>query len=309
MFGKKGKGGEQGSGRRTHFGDEQEGYAFRRSRTLSGSLANSVESANAKRANLKSDRVKLHGLHSSRRSLKAGLVALLLLALVSGFLLSHSLAFANLSVPANAAQAGAPSALRNTLRDYVNGHPAEAFAISLNEQRAAEFLQTHGHPEVAGLNTSISWIGFNDTIAVDFRRPIALWQMNNETYYVDKRGVVFQHYQGPKPSLEIKDTSGYIAELARQDMLASRQFISYVGQLAGELRRIGVNPIQQVVIPPVVRQVNIYIQGRDYEIRVNTSRDPESQAQDIKHAIQYFEKQGISPEYIDVRVEGKAFYK
>jgi len=55
--------------------------------------------------------------------------------------------------------------------------------------------------------------------------------------------------------------------------------------------------------------MNIYIKGYEYEIRVNTSRDPWSQAEDIKQALQYIQKRGIAPQYIDVRVEGKAYYR
>lgn len=310
IFGKKGKGSEQGTRiRQAHLGEEQDGYAFRRSRTLSGSLSDSVNSANAKRAALKSDRVKLHQLRSSHRKLKIMLLMAALICLGSGFLLSHSLAFATISVPENIATLKAEQDLRAALKTYVNSHPSEGFSLTLDTERATGFIQRSGHPEITGLTASINWFTGGDTVSFQFREPIALWRIDGEQYYVDKQGVVFQNYQGPKPNLQIEDASGYVSEMARQNKNMSYQFVSYLGQLAGELQKTGSAPIQRVVIPREVRQLNIYIKGHDYPIYANTMRSAPSQAKDIKLTLQYFKKQGSTPQYVDVRVAGKAFYK
>lgn len=310
IFGKKGKGSEQGTPiRRAHLGEEQGGYAFRRSRTLSGSLSDSVNSANAKRAALKSDRVKLHQMRSTHRQLKAGLAAAVLLLAGSGFLLSHSLAFATISVPEAISSTKTQQSLEAALQAYVNSHPSEAFSLTLNTERATGLIQQSGHPEIVGMKTNINWLTGGDTVTFEFRNPVALWRIDGIQYYVDNKGVVFQNYQGPKPNLRIEDASGYVSEMARQDKNTSYQFVSYLGQLAGELQKNGSAPIQRVVIPEEVRQLNIYIKGHNYPIYVNTMRSASSQAKDIKLSLAYFKKQGTKPQYVDVRVAGKAFYK
>jgi hypothetical protein len=55
--------------------------------------------------------------------------------------------------------------------------------------------------------------------------------------------------------------------------------------------------------------VDIYLSGREYPIKTHIDRHPFVQASDVVGAIRYIETHGISPVYVDARVEGKAFYR
>lgn len=313
MFSRKGKGGEREEVRRRairqpHLSEGQDNYTFRRSRTISGSLSNTVSATNAKRPDLKSDRVKLHELHASKRFLRSSLGAVILLVLVCGFLLSNSVMFASIQFSASSAPASSQDALRRAVRGYINSNPSQALTISLDETRLTRAIQAN-HPEVAAVEVKTTWFDGGDTLLVHFRTPIVVWEIGGQRFYVDKHGVAFKHYYGPEPALKVEDITGYMPELAEEGSVASQQFIGYLGQLLGDLRAVGVGRVERVVVPPVPRQLNIYLEGREYPIKTHTSRDPYVQAQDIKHALQFFDKQQITPQYVDVRVEGKAFYK
>lgn len=291
--------------------ESQNEYSFRRSRTLSGSLSSSVTASKTRQPDLKSDRVKLHELHSSHRFLRAGLILLLGLVLVSGFLLAHSMLFADIRLAyQRAIPASEQESLQQMLTDYVNRNPSQAFTVSFNEQQAAQFLQ-QTHPEVAFIEADVSWFGIGaDALRIGFRKPIVVWQIAGQRYYVSKDGVAFKRYWGPQPRLKVEDQSGYQPELAKEDSVASQRFIGYLGQLLGKLqdsKRVGI--VERVVIPPVPQQLHLYIGDRNYPIKTNTMRNPTAQAHDIAYALKYFDEQQITPEYVDVRVEGKAYYK
>lgn len=312
MFGLKGKGSkreERHERRQPHLSGGQEDYAFRRSRTLTGSVSNRVESAKSGHTDLKSERLKLHVLHRHRRFLKTGLFVVALFAFGLAFFVSNSLLFIEKRFEAAAAvPAEDQQALRDSITAYVNSHPSEAFLINLSERRLTQFMQVQ-HPEVSSVDVQRQWFGPGGSIVVQFRTPIVAWQVADSRFFVDASGVAFTKHYGPPPALQVEDASGYTPELAANGSVASQRFIGYLGQLLGELRAQDMATVERVVIPPTSRQLNIYLEGRPYPIKTHVDRDPYVQVADIKNALAFFDEKQITPEYIDVRVEGKAYYR
>lgn len=314
MFGFKGKGSKREVARggdkvrQPRLMEGQEAYTFRRSRTLTGSLSSKVTSSGAKRPDLKSDRVKLHELHRHRRLLKSSLGTLLVLLLITGFFISNSILFASKQfVAASTVPPENRQALEAAITAYVNRYPAQAFLVSLDEQRLTQFMQA-AYPEVASIAVKDAW-SIDGVITVKFRTPIAVWQIGGDRFYVDSQGVAFTSQYGSEPKLKVEDVSGYTPEAALESSVASQRFIGYLGQLLGALDAQGVGTVDRVVIPPLVRQLNIFMKGRPYPLYTHIDRDPYAQAADMKSALRFFDQRKLSPEYVDVRVEGKAFYR
>lgn len=295
--------------RRPRLMDGQESYTFRRSRTLTGSLSGNVGSTNAKRPDLRSERLKLHDLHRHRRLLSVSLAVVTCLTLAVGFLVFNSVGLAQQRfMTASSMSADDEKVLRGTISDYINRHPTQAFLINLDIERLTQFMQAK-HPEVASVQIDNTLLGAASNITVRFRQPIVTWQIAGNAFYVDESGVAFAKNYGTKPALYVEDTSGYTPEAAAEGTIASKRLIGYLGQLLGVMREEKVGIVERIVIPVSIRQLDLYIEGREYPIRTHIDRDPYIQAQDLKSALAFLDERQLKPEYVDVRVEGKAYYR
>lgn len=287
----------------------QEEYAFRRSRTLVGSLSNDIESAATKKPDLKSDRLKLHELHAHRRLVRASLISIMTLAVLVGGLIQNSILLAEKRY---ATHSDVPMAERQAyeraMEAYINAHPLQSFLVTLDAAKLATALQVK-HPEIAavGIQTGLSGAAGLD---FHFRTPVAVWRIADKQFYVDENGIAFSNHYGAEPAIRVEDTSGYMPnDASRRAPVASKRFIGYLGQMLGAIRMQRVGSVERIVVPASARQIEVFLKGRKYPIKTHVDRDPYAQVEDVKRALTYFDKKGITPKYIDVRVEGKAFYK
>lgn len=286
----------------------QESYTFRRSRTLTGSLSSGVGSTNAKRPDLKSERIKLHELYRRRRFLRFGLVLVLFCAVLAGLLLKSSVPFAHYRFEA-ASSLSAPDtrALKEVVSRFLDRYPTQVFVANLDAERLTEFMQTQ-HPEVLDVHVKSAWLT-TSTVTVRFRTPVVTWNIAGNTYYVDESGVAFGKLHGAAPVLRVEDNSGYQPAEGAGGAFASKRLIGYLGQLLGALRSENVGAVERVVVPVSIREFDLYIKGREYPIKVHMDRPPRAQAIDLKNALAFLDGRRITPAYVDVRVEGRAFYK
>jgi len=83
-------------------------------------------------------------------------------------------------------------------------------------------------------------------------------------------------------------------------------FVYRLEQEAGDL---GIK-LEKVVLPlGKVREVYVYLQGREEYYKMVVDRSPAVMIEDANRVMRYLEGQGIKAEYVDVRVEGRAFIK
>lgn len=57
------------------------------------------------------------------------------------------------------------------------------------------------------------------------------------------------------------------------------------------------------------RELYVDLEGRTEYYKVNLDRETAVTAEDIDRMVRYLEKNGVTPEYVDVRIEEKAYYK
>jgi len=67
---------------------------------------------------------------------------------------------------------------------------------------------------------------------------------------------------------------------------------------------------QKVVIPPrALRYVDLYLSGVSYPFKAQIDRNPANQVLDIINMKKYLDEKNITPSYVDVRVEGKGYWR
>lgn len=68
--------------------------------------------------------------------------------------------------------------------------------------------------------------------------------------------------------------------------------------------------INRVVLPAQkAREIRVFIEERNEYYKMNLDRGSAVQAEDLARMKHYLEEKGIEPGYVDLRVEGRAYYK
>lgn len=286
--------------------EQNESYAFRRSRTLTGSTAPTVRSAGEDRAQLKSPRIHLHELRAHRRRLSLYLFGALVVIVAGGLLITQFVGKVGdvQSTPQNSAVDAAH--YTQVLDEYYGAHPFERFRFALNQQRLSDYLAQKA-PEVASMKVAGSHLIGQATMTLSFRQPVVVWEISRQKYYVDADGHDFKINYYAEPAVVVKDQSGISPDVGA---VASNRFLHFLGRVVSLTNQSGVAKVNGVIIPPnTTREVDLQLEGRGFIVKTLLDRDPAAQTTDILNILKYLDAKGIKPQYVDVRIAGKAFYK
>lgn len=105
------------------------------------------------------------------------------------------------------------------------------------------------------------------------------------------------------PTIEIAD------ENIRAGSITTRMS-EYIGQLENDLRDFGINPKKAVIPSGSIREVDFYLDGYTGFIKTTIDRGTGVTAEDTERMLRYLRERGINDfSYIDVRIDGKAYWK
>lgn len=285
--------------------EAEQNYTFRRNRTLTGSLSPHVASAAELAGDLQSSRTHAHYLALQRRKLVAVLSAVLVCSAVFAGLL-YNLTARPVVTSTDHALALESKRYEDAIDTYLGMHPIERLRPLLNEAQLNEYLR-ETVPEVA----SVQQVGFVEFSSTEFtltmRHPVASWIIGGKQYFVDTEGVSFEKNYYETPAVSVIDQSG--VQQNAGTTVASSRFLAFVGRVVAYAKTQGL-VIEQAIIPVgTTRELEVHIQGRGYPIKLSLDRPPAEQVEDMQRAIAYFDSKHQAPQYIDVRVAGRAFYK
>lgn len=278
---------------------------FRRSRTMTGSLSNTVKSATEQSATLRSERLKHHDLRATRRRIVGLLLGCLVAIGVLYWLLGQFISSVKI-VTEPPATADASSTYQHAIQSYFHSRPGERFHVTVNTQALTAAVQAE-YPEVRTITMHSDGFLVPSVATVSLRTAIAVWTIQGKKYYIDEHGVAFTRTPQYEPSLVVEDNTGI--DPADTGALASERMLHYIGRIVALVQQNNFTVNKLELPADTSRQVNIYLEGRGYPIKTHLDRDPAAQAQDVINALRYIDTRAISPEYIDVRVSSKAFYK
>jgi hypothetical protein len=276
--------------------------AFRRSRTLTGSISSRVAAAVENVSQLKSPRLEEHELRGHRRKLTMLLGASVAVIVALVWLIDSTIVFIQASddSPVKARQLA-------LVEEYLQQHPAQRFSFALDQAQLTRAVQAKA-PEVASVTIQGDDKYALYTVSVAERTPIAQWKLGQDVYLVDAEGVAYQDGNVSTVGLlQVKDESGL--PLASQKV-ASKRTMQFIGRVVAQLQVQGAGTVVEVILPTgLLKQIDIVLESRPYRIKLHTDRSPEGQAADILATLRFIDARQIVPAYIDARVEGKAFYR
>lgn len=280
-------------------------YAFRRNQTLTGSTSSSVSSLNETQANLKSPRVHGHLLRQQRRRL--GALFLLIIAACGGLM---ALLWQFTAVPE--VQAASDPSLQlssqyeSDIQTYFASQPLERLRPFLHVAHLKDYLQSVA-PEIKDVQLQGN-SGFGKSLfELSLRHPVAEWGMGGQQLFVDETGTPFTRNYFSPPTLQIIDQSHI--EASAGQAIASNRFLGFVGQVINQAQRRKYT-ITQVIIPAATtHQIELHLGQVPYPVKFSVDRGAGEQVEDMDRAIQWMKKHNLTPQYIDVRVGGRAYYR
>lgn len=282
----------------------QDDLSFRRSRTLQGTTSSSVKSANQKRTQIQSKRLKKQQQRRRRRLMIGGFFSLVVVAFGLYYLISqYSAEVTSVSFTSNTIQSPPANIYKKVIAEYLGVRPVERFRFALNEKSLSQFVSVK-LPEVK----QVQGIG-KGVYKIELRRPIASWKTANTQSFVDEEGSSFINNYFGAPSVVVVDNSGVNATKDGRAVVSER-FLRFLGRLVSILNASGLGKVSEASLPKnTAREIDIKVDTHSYIIKTHTDRDPAATVEDIKRVVGYLDQRKLSASYIDVRVVGRVFYK
>lgn len=278
---------------------------FRRNRTLTGSRSAAVSSAAELDADLRSPRAHVHHLVAHRRRLSSILACVVLLVAFLVWLLYEFTAFVHVS-PVDSNIVLQQGRYEKIINDYLAVHPIERLRLLTHDNDLEAYMKRQA-PEVAMLRTTGAAGFATGQFEITLRQPVAGWLIGDQQYFVDDTGIAFQINYFEQPAVKISDESG-VPQTAGS-AVASTRFLQFVGRSVAIAHDYGLT-VEQATIPSgTTRQVELRIAGHSFPIKLSLDRPVAEQVEDMQRAVVYMDGKQLKPQYIDVRVSGKAYYK
>lgn len=269
---------------------------FKRNRTL---IATPPETT--------SSRTNVHHLTVKRRKVFSILITFVILiifitTLIFNFTASPRTVIAdkNIVIPIKEGKYNA------VIQDYLEANPLERFKFLLNQTSLIKYVSSK-LPEVEQISVNgLRSIGAMNYI-LKMRKPVAGWVINSKQYYVDSKGVSFEINYYSNPQVQIVDDTG--APVLAGVTNVSKRLLGFVGLAVSRAGKYGYIVTKATLPASTMRQVDISIKDYTYPVKLTVDRPVGEQIEDMDRAQRYFISNGLTPEYIDVRVSNKAFYK
>lgn len=113
-----------------------------------------------------------------------------------------------------------------------------------------------------------------------------------------------------EPTASVAPTIEIIDESASTGGKITNRMREYIGQLEVNLKSHNITPVKAVIRKEAIREVDFYLDGYTGYIKTVIDRGAGVTAEDTDRMLRYLAEQGITDfEYIDVRIDGRAFWK
>jgi hypothetical protein len=283
-------------------------YAFRRNRTLTGSLLSEISSPSEHRADLKSPRVQAHTLRYRRRKLVLRLFMLAICIAGLAWILYQSVVSPSVTlVGVDSPSAKTTRRYEKAIQDYLAARPFERLRALIDVKSLVDYLQ-HDYPEVQSVEPTIAFAGFGRTkFSIVVRHPVVSWQAGATLVFVDPSGAAFYRNIPESPVVQVIDRTG--VQATTNKVLVSNRFLEFVGKVVGYFSAQKYT-VSSVILPEgTTRQIEVKLEGVGYPVRMSIDRAAAGQVEDAVRAIRYCAEHSVGPAYLDVRVSRRAFYK
>ena len=178
--------------------------------------------------------------------------------------------------------------------------------VNIENEIMAEF------PELGQVSVSLPVFGRHPVISIVAKQPAMALTSQQGVFVLDANGVAMVRASNARGFDNIKlpivnDESSLNIEVGK-GVLTSQQ-VEYISVLVQQLN-LNKKQVSTVTLPPVINQVQIKLKGFSYFIKFDMQNDPRTSAGAFLALSKRLAKDGATPaEYVDVRIEDRAFYR
>jgi hypothetical protein len=180
------------------------------------------------------------------------------------------------------------------------------------DTKAVESQMLREFPELATVRVTSPFIGTRPTVYVEIAQPVLLLAASNGTYVIDDRGkaLALQDNVTEEQTAElpvVTDQSNIRVSLNKQVLTPDN--ILFIRTILAQLDAKGV-AYANLTLPANANELDVRPEGQPYFVKFNlASNTPRAQVGTMLATMQDLKKKNITPSsYIDVRVEGRAYY-
>jgi len=181
--------------------------------------------------------------------------------------------------------------------------------ITLNEKQIADALKKQ-HPEITNVGIELPIIGQKPRVKIEVGLPVLKLDSASHLYVVNDEGVVIgetSRFSGTDALPTVKDESGFEISTGRAVLQSSA--VGFIKSLKAQLDKSQI-PISSISLPPRAQELDLRTADRPYYVKFFLGGNAATQVGQYLATRQQLDKDGTNPsEYMDVRVQGKAFYK
>lgn len=288
--------------------ENDQSFAFRRSRTITGSATSTLRAAGESRGQLQSSRLHEHSLRKHRKKLVLYLFGALMVSAVLWYIVANFLgSFVTVSTKTAQPLTSPLDTLRyqSLVSAYFNDRPFERFKFALNEENFSTYMSRNAS-EVRDAELTQGETYGSTSLTLSVREPVVAWTIKDKQYFVDAEGTAYTRNYFTVPGVVVTDKSGISADAG---VVASQKLLRFIGRVVSLINDSELNGVETVELPVnSTREIHFKLKEKPYIIKGHLDRDPAGQAADIINAVRYVELKEINPAYLDVRVSSKAFY-
>ena len=167
------------------------------------------------------------------------------------------------------------------------------------------------YPELSVVSVTLPLFGHRPYIYISQADPaLVLRTQTNQRFIIDTQGraIAATNVSASSDLLEVRDQSGSTIHLG--DLALPSTTVGFIRAVHFQLAQRQAH-VSYVTLPPSGSELDVYMAGTQYFVKFNlASGTALQQAGTFLATQQYFEERGIDPsQYVDVRVDGRAYYR
>ena len=187
--------------------------------------------------------------------------------------------------------------------------------LTVNASGIASRLQKR-FPELQSVSVSLPVLGSTPTVYIRPAEPAMVLAATNGTFIVGENGrALAEATAGTNLSRlhipSVTDQSGLGVKVGEQ--VLPRSATSFISTVSGQLNQQKIT-VQSMTLPAAAGELDVYISGKPYFAKFNVEKasadNALQQVGTLIALLKQLDKQGKAPtQYVDVRLDGRAYYK
>jgi hypothetical protein len=199
-------------------------------------------------------------------------------------------------------QASAKALINNSLLNHNK--------ITINTTQISNKL-LQAYPELSSVNVALPLLSHRPIIYISYTEPALIVHNQAGSFVLDTAGKVLAPTSGEAVNLglpSVTDASGF--QLALNNQVLSSGDVRFIQTVVAGLRAKHI-AISNMTLPPAANELDVSIGVKQYYVKFNLhNATPDLQVGTFLATQKRLQGEGITPaKYIDVRVDGRAYYQ